>query len=79
LAVAVLPLLQDEWAISYVGVHLLEDLMRDHAPRFIERLEVEVRSNPRMSLAVASMINTADPITMRFEALVRTAIGRRYA
>jgi hypothetical protein len=76
LALAVLDGTNERSVAHDVGINLLEDLVRDHAAHFIDRLECAVFTSDRVALAVASMWTTGDPVSERFRALVRIARER---
>lgn len=69
LALAVLRDTTEPGVAVDVGVVILEDVMSDHAARFIDRLEAASFSDFRMALAVSSMWNDAHPVDGRFRAL----------
>jgi hypothetical protein len=76
LALAVLRETDEAHVAVDVGINILEDLMSDHAARFIDRLELACFSDPKMALAISSMWNEAHPVDVRFRALVWRAADR---
>lgn len=70
LALAILRDTREPGVAVDVGISILEDLMRDHAARFIDRLEAACFTDSRMALAISSMWNKAHPVDERFRALI---------
>lgn len=44
-----------ERALGYMTAGVLEDLIKDHGPRFIERIEAEARRSPRFLMALSGV------------------------
>jgi hypothetical protein len=59
-------------ALAFVAAGPLEDLLKKHGSKVIERVEAESTSNPRLQLALSGVwgIEPADPIFERWYALM---------
>jgi len=57
-------------ALCSAGADCLENLFRDHGPRFIDRIEHEARRDPKFRRALACVWSEKNPLRPRVDALL---------